>query len=322
MTTLSQSVVSTAGEALIDLVARPDGSFLPCLGGAVYNMTRALAKQGVPTCYLNPFSSDRFGVQLREQILADGVQLAQTKAVALPTALAVVSVNEAGKADYAFYRSEVADRQISAAALTAATRALPQLQIVATGCLALAAEDQEHYLPWLAACRAAGKTVVVDANLRTIVMKDLAAYRLSVRAALKLADIIKVSDDDLDDLNDRANGSADHLAMAKQLFADTPAQWIALTLGAKGAHLLHRDGRTWFGKETASLAIVDTVGAGDCFLAGMLAAWLEEPKAENMLRRAISSASLCVEQRGCTPATALEIQQHMARASIEVHATP
>jgi fructokinase len=322
MTTLSQSVVSTAGEALIDLVAQADGTLLPCLGGAVYNMTRALAKQGVPTCYLNPFSSDRFGTQLRQQIVADGVLLAHPAAEALPTALAVVNVNEQGKADYAFYRDGVADRQISAAMLTAATTSLPHLQIVATGCLALAAEDQERYLPWLVASRAAGKTVVVDANLRTIVMKDLQAYRASVRAALQQAHIIKVSDDDLDDLNGCASGSSDHLAMAKLLFADTPAQWIALTLGAKGAYLLHRDGRTWFGRETAQLSIVDTVGAGDCFLAGMLAAWLEGPDAENMLRRAISSASLCVEQRGCTPATALQIRQHMARGTIEVRATP
>jgi fructokinase len=215
----------------------------------------------------------------------------------------------------------VADRQITADALTAASQALPQLQLVATGCLALAAEDQAHYLPWLAACRAAKKTVVVDANLRTIVMKDLQAYRQSVRAALALADIIKVSDDDLDDLNACASGRADHLAMAKQLFAATPAQWIALTLGANGAYLLHRDGRTWWGRETAKLTVVDTVGAGDCFLAGMLAAWLEGPSAEKMLRRAISSASLCVEQRGCTPATALQIQQHMARNTIELSAS-
>jgi fructokinase len=320
MTTLSQSVVSTAGEALIDLVQQSDGTLLPCLGGAVYNLTRALAKQGVPTCYVNPFSTDRFGTALRDQLLADGALLATPDAVADPTSLAVVSVNDAGKADYAFYRSEVADRKVTADTLWTATNALPELKIVATGCLALAAEDSSHYLPWLKRSRAAGKTIVVDANLRTIVMKDLPAYRNSIRAALGQANIIKVSDDDLNDLNDCAPGSKSYLEMAKQLFADTPAEWVALTQGAEGAYLLNRNGGSWFGRETAQLQLVDTVGAGDCFLAGMLAAWLERPSPENMLLRAISSASLCVERRGCSPATALEIQHHMARASIEVRA--
>ena len=53
--------VATAGEALIDLIAAADGRFEPCLGGAVYNLSRALARQGVPTLYLNPLSRDRFG---------------------------------------------------------------------------------------------------------------------------------------------------------------------------------------------------------------------------------------------------------------------
>ncbi|TAL71542.1 MAG: carbohydrate kinase, partial [Burkholderiaceae bacterium] len=56
--------VATAGEALIDLIAQSDGRFEACLGGAVYNLTRALARQGIGTLYLNPLSGDRFGRQL------------------------------------------------------------------------------------------------------------------------------------------------------------------------------------------------------------------------------------------------------------------
>ena len=73
--------IATAGEALIDLVAQPDGRMLPCWGGAAYNLARALALQGVATTYLNPFSSDRLGRQLAARMLADGVVLAQTEPV-------------------------------------------------------------------------------------------------------------------------------------------------------------------------------------------------------------------------------------------------
>ena len=60
--------VAIAGEALIDLIRRPDGSYLPCLGGALYNLCRALARQGVGTQYLNPLSRDRFGRELAAQL--------------------------------------------------------------------------------------------------------------------------------------------------------------------------------------------------------------------------------------------------------------
>ena len=58
--------VATAGEALIDFIANADGRFEPCLGGAVYNLTRAIARQGVATMYLNPLSRDRFGRRLAQ----------------------------------------------------------------------------------------------------------------------------------------------------------------------------------------------------------------------------------------------------------------
>ena len=69
--------------------------------------------------------------------------------------------------------------------------------MVVTGCLALVADDSHKYLPWLQAQRAAGKLVVVDANLRPAIVPDMAAYQASVMAALGEADIVKVSDDDL-----------------------------------------------------------------------------------------------------------------------------
>jgi len=55
--------IATAGEALMDMLVQSDGRLLPCAGGAVYNVSRALALQGVPTLYLNPLSTDRLGRQ-------------------------------------------------------------------------------------------------------------------------------------------------------------------------------------------------------------------------------------------------------------------
>ncbi|BEP92478.1 carbohydrate kinase [Acidovorax sp. A79] len=322
MSTSSPVQVAIAGEALIDLIGRADGSYEPCLGGALYNLCRALARQGVGTQYLNPLSRDRWGRELAAQLAADGVQLALPTPVGEVTSLAVVNLTEHGHPDYAFYREGVADRTVTAAGLIAACAVHGSaLQVVCTGALALDARDAAIYLPWLQAQRAAGRCVVVDSNLRPSVMPDLPAYRTQVHAALGEADIIKASDEDLDHL--QVPGT-DALARARHLLAVNPrARLMALTLGGEGAWLLQQgSGAQWFAREAQPLAVVDTVGAGDSFLAGLLAyllrahaqqhtsapagmadfiAALPAAAYQQALRHALASASLCVQERGCVP---------------------
>ena len=297
--------IALAGEALIDLIASPDGTFTPCLGGAVYNLARALSRQGVGTMYLNPLSSDRFGRLLAQQLEQDGVALAKPNAVQEVTSLAVVNLDETGHPDYAFYREGVADREISAASLQDSCSQLSELKMVCTGALALDARDQHHYLPWLQTQQQNGHWVVVDANLRPSVMPDLPSYRAAIQQALAHADIIKVSDEDLLHLGLKGDSAVE---CAQHLLRQTSAQLLALTLGENGAWLMSADGLLCFGRENTKLAIADTVGAGDSFLAGLLAALLKQDldissqaALEQLLRHAVASASLCVQEKGCVP---------------------
>jgi fructokinase len=315
--------VATAGEALIDLIGRSDGLFDPCLGGAVYNLTRAIARQGVGTLYLNPLSGDRFGRQLTAALVTDGVSLALPQPVSETTSLAVVSVNDQGHPDYAFYRQGVADRAVTAQSLVAACEAVPSLEVVCTGCLALSPDDAPVYLPWLGTQRAAGKTVVVDANLRPSVMPDMVAYRANVLAALQYADVIKASDEDLETLG---VPGATALEKAQQLLATTPAHLLALTLGAQGACLLTRAGLVLQAREAVPIQVVDTVGAGDCFLAGLLVALLNrqaetglgvttigQADGQHLLQHALASASINVMRQGCVPPTWDEVCAYTER---------
>ena len=297
--------IALAGEALIDLIASTDGTFTPCLGGAVYNLARALSRQGVGSMYLNPLSSDRFGRLLAERLEKDGVALAKPNAVQEVTSLAVVNLDNTGHPDYAFYREGVADRKISAASLQDSCSQLTELKMVCTGALALDARDQDHYLPWLKTQKQAGHWVVIDANLRPSVMPDLHSYRTAIQQALSLADIIKVSDEDLVHLGFEG---ASPVESAQQLLRQTSAQLLALTLGEHGAWLMSANGLMCFARESTKLAIADTVGAGDSFLAGLLAALLNQnldissqAALEQLLRHAVASASLCVQEKGCVP---------------------
>jgi fructokinase len=317
--------VATAGEALIDMITESDGRLRPCAGGAVYNLTRALGLQGVGTLYLNPLSQDRFGRLMADAVHEAGVTLARETPVHEPTSLALVGLDDEGKASYSFYRDGVADRQVNAADMTAQCAAQPGLKVAVTGCLALVADDSPKYLPWLQAQRAAGRLVVVDANLRPAIVPDMAAYQASVMAALGQAHIVKVSDDDLVTLGFTA---PDPLDAARELLQATSATWLALTLGPKGAVLLHQDGQGWKAAEPTPITVVDTVGAGDCFLAGLLAALLERPAMQNAARadqlvldiddvqhilgRAVASASLCVMQTGCVPSSRDQVVERVA----------
>lgn len=320
--------VATAGEALIDLIVQPDGRYEPCPGGAVFNLTRALALQGVNTLYLNPLSRDRFGRQLAAALSGDGVGLACPQPVAQSTSLAVVGLDDAGHPDYVFYRQDVADRAVTADSLIQSCHRVPALEMVYTGALALAPEDAHRYLPWLRAQHQAGSVVVVDANLRPSVMPDLPAYRRNVHAALKHADVVKVSDEDLKNLE---IPGADVLTQARHLLEASGASLLVLTLGPHGACLLTSDGRQWRARESRPLAVMDTVGAGDCFLAGFMAALLvqkdsaagtrdlltlpDDSAGRSLLIRAVASASLCVMRRGCVPPTGVEVRARIEEAT-------
>ena len=321
--------VSTAGEALIDMVCQQDGSYLPCLGGAVYNLTRALARQGIPTLYQNPLSSDRMGHRLTQGLIEDGVHLARPESVPEVTSLAMVGLDEQGHPDYAFYREGVADRTVTAQGMNAACEGWPGLAIVCTGCLALAPQDADKYLPWLQAQKAADRWVVVDANMRPSVMPDLDPYRANVLRALALADLIKASDEDLQVLQVPGNGAIDQ---AQRLLASVPARMIALTLGAEGAVLMLKTSLGIVmvrGQEAGEVQVVDTVGAGDCFLAGLLswlirqaqdarcspadmAQGLDTTQMGLLLAHALATATINVTRAGCQPPTWEEVQKHLA----------
>lgn len=321
-----QILVATAGEALIDMIQRSDGRYEPCIGGAIYNLTRALARQGVPTAYLNPLSKDKFGRLLAEGLAEAGVVMGMPAPVQEVTSLAMVNLDEQGHPDYAFYREGVADRTIQAGQLIDMCDRARQLKVVCTGALALAAADADIYLPWLKNQSKAGHRIVVDANLRPSVMPDLDAYRQNIHRALQYADVIKVSDEDLDHLGVAGTDAQDK---ANRLLLETNAKFLTLTMGKDGACLLTRFGQTVQAAETESLTVIDTVGAGDCFLAGLVAAVLQaelpddwgrdqvdSAQARTLVEQAIASASLCVMRRGCQPPTRQEVQARAASAKL------
>src|SRR6204780_4638184 len=117
-------VIVVAGEVLVDLVVRADGVVDSRLGGGPYNTARTLARLGVATTFFGGLADDRFGRQLRGALETEGVAIGVPGPSAAPTTLALVDLDQAGVASYAFYLTGTAPADLDYPALTAAFHAI------------------------------------------------------------------------------------------------------------------------------------------------------------------------------------------------------
>ncbi len=318
---MAVNAVVTYGEALVDMIEMPDGRFAAALGGSVCNFTIACARQAMPVTYLNPLSVDSFGNGFARLLDDAGVTLASAQRSSHPTSLAIVTLDAGGSPSYAFHREGVADRDITPQQACALLPSTPRL--FHTGGLALLPADLQKTEQVIAAAAAAGALISLDANMRPLACPDLAGYAAGVRRVLAQAHLVKVSEEDLQHLG--FDGLAP-LDAARLLLAAPDTCLVALTLGAEGAVLLTRSATVNVGTP-AGLAVIDTVGCGDCFVAGLVQslaqANLLAPAAlaradaatlELAGRRAVATASLNAMREGCKPPTAEEVTRFLRGA--------
>jgi fructokinase len=305
-----------AGESLIDLVTGSNGTLTPVSGGAPYNFARALALQGMPTGYMNPFSEDAFGVSLSRTLALSGAQhLGHTSTS--PTSLAVVTSDGRGQPHYSFYRERVADRDIDLATLLAAA---PETATgFHTGGLALVPADDAMGMAALQHFRARGALCTVDVNMRMQLAHSVgisaSRYRDAALSIVSAAHVAKVSDEDLHHL-----GYSGAPQIAASALLHRGCRLVVLTLGAGGAWAISQREQVFQAAEIVD--IVDTVGAGDCFFAGFIAALsraglLHELRDRalpaGVLPQALRHASICAAInlgfKGCAPPTWADAEQ-------------
>ncbi len=254
--------VTVVGEAIVDLVpGEGPGAFVAHPGGSPYNVAIGLARLGCPTALLARLSDTAFGRLLRDNAAAEGVDLTRAPLSAEPTTLAVVSLDEQGRADYDFYVTGTSDWHWSQAELVLP----PGTQVLHLGSLASWTPPGDALIHDLAA-RARAEEVLVsyDPNLRPRLQGDRAVAVSSVERSVAVAHVVKASADDLAWLHpgeDRA-----HLAGR---WLDLGAELVVVTDGADGA-IAYRAGHPPLACAARPTAVVDTVGAGDAFTAGLL----------------------------------------------------
>lgn len=301
-------MILCAGESLIDMVPEA-GNFRPLAGGAVYNTAIALGRLGAPTAYLWPISRDPFGEILIPPLTGAGVDISLCPRSDRPTTLAFVTLSN-GEARYSFYDEGSAGRMFAPEDLPEIPATVSALFI---GGISLVPDPCGTAIEELVARLHPRVPVILDPNIRPFFITDPDSYRARLDRLLAQADIVKLSADDLEWLmpgTDFAEAAARILAMGPKILLQTG--------GAAGA-TAHWQG----GSASASaprVEVADTIGAGDTFNAGFLAALhaqfalsrsaidnLDKTALQEALRLGTRAAAITVSRPGANPPWAHEL---------------
>ena len=259
-------MILCCGEALIDMVAAPslDGpdGFVPHSGGAVFNTAIALGRLGARTGMLTGLSRDMFGDQLADALKASDVDTTHIIRSDRPSTLAFVKLED-GQASYSFFDENSAGRMIRA-------EDMPELPSDITalffGGISLASDPSASAYAALLERQGGPRAVMIDPNIRPLFITDADGYRRRMAAMISQADIVKVSDEDLNWLNPAPLTQAEKISA----MLDTGPSVVIVTQGAEGAIATLADG-TSITVPAVKTNVVDTIGAGDTFNAGFLA---------------------------------------------------
>lgn len=305
----STGPVVVIGELLVDIVHTPDGDTAEHVGGSPANVALGLARLGHDTHLATLVGTDERGVRCREHVEAGGVALLPgSMSAEHPTSTAVATIDEGGAASYVF------DLHWN----------LPPVQLPAAtahvhcGSIATTLEPGEVEVTDALRRARPDATVSYDPNARPTIMGEPGAVRRRVEELVALSDVVKCSEDDIHWLYPGEDASR---VMAAWI--DLGAALTVVTLGGNGVTW-----RTAGGEEATEQArvkdVVDTVGAGDSFMAGLVSGLLDlgllgGPDARERLRsaalhdvhpavdRALATSGVTVRRAGAYAPTREEI---------------
>ncbi len=296
------------GELLVDFVPTVTGtglidapSFKKAAGGAPANVAVGLARLGTSSAFLGKVGDDAFGTFLVRTLADAGVDVRSVRTSATArTALAFVSLRADGEREFLFYRHPSADMLFEPGEVDAgAIRAARALHF---GSISLVSEpSRSATLRASELARESGCLVSYDPNMRLALWPDARSARAGILRGLAEAEVVKISEEELEFLA----GARDLGAARRELWHDR-LKLLVVTRGPAGCTFLTRDAMG----DVPGFAVeaIDTTGAGDGFVAGLLHSLLGAPRAledESTLRAACRLANavgaLTTTGRGAIP---------------------
>ncbi len=313
------------GESLIDLIQaaeQPGGNFsstwLALSAGGPMNSSVALARLGADSHFLGRFSRDSFGRQLTAYITEAGVELDLATESSQSTSIAVVSLDDQGVASYTFHFAETANFGWQEEDLPLLTGD-DFLHIASLATVVSPGAQVLHEWAGQLTCQ-----MSYDINVRPSVITDPDEYWERVKPWLRTVGvhhgIIKASDEDVKFLAQAAGAAKPGVTDP----VDVVAGWVesygvsmaVVTLGPDGSAAVLPGGEQ-VRVPGFRVDVVDTVGAGDSFMAGFLDGYvnLGQPLPDSLRRGAAAAAIVCGRQ-GAQPPTAAEVDELLASTPV------
>ena len=263
-------ILFSIGEALIDMIPTRSGcefsevpSFMPRIGGAPANVCGAFARLGGQAALLTQLGNDPFGHMLADRLAGYGIDVSRVPFTdAANTALAFVSLGTDGSRTFSFYRNPSADLLYAAEQIDPDWfRDAFALHFCSVGLVE--SPMRGAHSAAIRAVQDAGALVSFDPNLRFPLWPDREALRRTVWEFLPQADILKISDEELEFLT----GTAD-IRAALPALVTSRVQLILYTCGSAGAYAFTRATEGF--APCTPVRAVDTTGAGDGFIGSFL----------------------------------------------------
>jgi fructokinase len=286
----------SCGDALIDFLPgkASDGrkALIPAVGGSCLNVAVGMARLGAPAGFVGGLSTDLFGRMITGHARASGVDLRYAMLSSHPTTLAFVAAAD-GEARYAFYNENTASRLWT---WRRGSIAFAEIEAIHVGSTTLVDDEGAAQTLNLVQEARGTTTISFDPNCRPNLVRDKADYVQRMDRFASSATIIRMSDSDFAYLY----GNKDFASKARSLLAKGAGLFV-ITRGIQGAEAWHPKAGA-IAVETPATEVVDTIGAGDSFQAGLLSALraLDRIKAARLaamnadeLKRALAFAAGC-----------------------------
>ncbi|MDC5812788.1 aminoimidazole riboside kinase [Vibrio europaeus] len=296
--------VWVTGDAVVDLIPDTESTYLKCPGGAPANVAVAIARLGGKSAFFGRVGQDPLGRFMKNTLAYEQVD---TEFMLLDdahrTSTVIVDLDNAGERSFTFMVKPSADQFL-------AESDIPQFKAgewLHVCSIALANEpSRSSTLEAMRQIKAAGGFVSFDPNLREEVWAEPDELKPVVSQAIELADVVKFSDDELMFLTETNTLAAGLTAIEK--YHNT---LVLITQGAKGALVVFDNEQRLMSGQ--AMKPVDTTGAGDAFVGGLLAKlsqhkdWANHSSIEAAVQWANGCGALATTQKGAM--TALPTQQ-------------
>ena len=243
------------GEALVDVIVR-DGAETPHVGGSPLNVAIGLARLGVDTVFHSQFGDDGPGLSIAAHLAESGVGTTPTTVTSSPTSIARAVIGADGAARYEFdIRWDPSAPDVP----------LGDFSVVHTGSIATALRPGAETVLLLLESAKLRSVITFDPNIRPALMGDHAEAVARVERFVALSDVVKASDEDLEWLYPGTE--------LDEVLASWRALGPALVVATRGASgSLSLAGDEVVEVPSRAVDVADTVGSGDSFMAGLIAA--------------------------------------------------